>query len=103
MLKTVLLVVMFTVLAQVFPSCGGEGTEIVGWVEAKRVESTTRSFIIVINNVEYDVPAYFWSQVEVGDLVKWDGKTWTIVKKANAQVNLLGLWSMARSGFLTTG
>ncbi len=104
MLKSVLLVVMVTVVAQVFPSCGGEeGTEIVGWVEAKRVESATRSWIIVINNVEYDVPAFFWSQVEIGDLVKYDGKAWTIVKKANAQMNLLDFWSMARSRFLTMG
>jgi len=104
MFRIALLVVMVTVFAQVFPSCGGEeGTEVVGWVEAKRVESATRSFLIVINHVEYDVPGYFWSQVEVGDLVKWDGKTWTIVKKANAQMNLSTLWSAAPGRFSVAG
>lgn len=103
MLRIALLVVMLSVVAQI-PSCGGDqGTEVVGWVEAKRVESATHSFLIVINNIEYDVPGYFWSQVEVGDLVKWDGKTWTIVKKANAQMNLLDLQSRARIRFPMTG
>jgi hypothetical protein len=90
MLRGVLLVVLATTLAQALPSCGGEveKSEVVGWVEAKRIDSTSHDFLIVINSVEYLVPGYFWSQVEVGDLVKWDGMTWTIVKKRNASSRL---------------
>ena len=85
MLRVMLLVVLATTLAQAFPSCGGgEATEVVGWVDAKRIEASNRAFLIVINYVEYEVPGYFYQQVEVGDLVKWDGTTWTIVKKRNA-------------------
>ncbi len=85
MLRITLLLVMLTAIAQVFPSCGGdENAGVVGWIEEKKVESHT--FIIIINAADYQVPAYFWDQVEVGDLVKWDGRTWTIVKKAREPV-----------------
>jgi hypothetical protein len=81
-MKIALLMVLLAVAAQI-PACGeDQESGIVGWVEAKRVDGTTHSFVISINHVEYDVPSYFWSLVTVGDLVKWDGKTWTIVKKA---------------------
>lgn len=85
MLRVTLVVVMLTAIAQVFPSCGGEeNRQVVGWVEAKRVEGgAAHAFLITINSTEYEVPAYFWPRVEVGDLVKWDGTAWTIVKKAN--------------------
>ena len=82
MLKAVLLVVVATTLAQIFPSCGGENVEIVGWVERKGIEATGHSFYVTINSVDYNVPGYFWQQVQIGDLVKWDGTTWTIVRKA---------------------
>jgi hypothetical protein len=39
-------------------------------------------YLLVINNVEYGVPYEFWLRVSIGDLVKYDGKTWTIVSKA---------------------
>jgi hypothetical protein len=82
MLKAVLLVVVATTLAQVFPSCGGEKVEVVGWVERKGVDPSAHSFYVTINSVDYDVPGYFYQQVQMGDLVKWDGTTWTIVTKA---------------------
>jgi hypothetical protein len=94
MLKTALLVVLATTFAQVFPSCGGGGgtTDVVGWVEVKKVEpGGQRGFIITINSVDYDVPGYFWQQVAIGDLVKWDGTTWTIVKKRTASSGLIDL------------
>ena len=84
MLRITLLLVMLTAIAQVFPSCGGdENAGVVGWVEAKKFEAVSHAFIIIINSADYEVPGYFWQQVGVGDLVKWDGRTWTIVKKAN--------------------
>ena len=83
MVRVAMLLVSVLVVAQVFPSCGGENTEVVGWVEAKHVEGAGHVYWIQINSTEYDVPGYFWQQVQIGDLVKWDGLTWTIVKKAN--------------------
>jgi predicted thioesterase len=86
MVKGLLLVALAMTLAQVFPSCGGDegATAVVGWVEAKHIDPTAHGFTLTINSADYDVPGYFFQQVEVGDLVKWDGKVWTIVKKHNA-------------------
>ncbi len=39
---------------------------------------------IAVNNVPYNVPLSFYSQVQVGDTVKFDGRSWTIVKRANS-------------------
>ena len=99
MLKVVLLVILATTLAQAFPSCGGEEkTELVGWVEAKRIDSSSHDFLLVINSVEYAVPGYFYQQAEIGDLVKWDGTTWTIVKKRSASSGLSPLAFIPQSG-----
>ncbi len=78
----VLLVVLMVTVAQVLPSCGESGTSVVGWVEAKRVDRMNAAFYITINDIEYDVPGSFWSDVRIGDLVKWDGVVWTIVRRA---------------------
>ena len=100
MLKVVLFVVLTTTLAQAFPSCGGggEATEVVGWVEAKRLDASNHTFLLVINSAEYEVPGYFYQQVEIGDLVKWDGMTWTIVKKRSASSGLSPLAFIPQSG-----
>jgi hypothetical protein len=93
MLRIVFLVTMMTTVAQIFPSCGGEeGVQVVGWVEAKRVDASAHSFAITINSTDYEVPGYFYAQVQVGDLVKWDGQTWTIVKKASERMDLPYSW-----------
>ena len=85
MLRITLLLVVMATVAQVFPSCGSdESAAIVGWVETKRIDQFSHAFVIVINSTDYEVPGYFWQKVEVGDLVKWDGTTWTIVKKRSA-------------------
>lgn len=79
----VLVVVLMVAVAQIVPSCGDSGsTSVVGWVEAKRVDRPNAAFYITINDVEYDVPGNFWTDVRIGDLVKWDGVVWTIVKRA---------------------
>ncbi len=89
MFRITLLLVALTTIAQIVPSCGGggddEGAGVVGWVEMKKVEPGAHAFILVINSTDYEVPGYFWQQVEVGDLVKWDGRTWKIVKRADPQ------------------
>jgi hypothetical protein len=86
---------MMTTVAQIFPSCGEEGAQLVGWVEAKKVDASAHSFIITINSSDYEVPGYFYAQVQVGDLVKWDGQTWTIVKKASERMDLPYSWPVA--------
>jgi len=78
-----------TSLAQIAPSCGGSETGrpgdalVIGTVEYKRVSQIERSYSIFVLATEYDVPFAFWQQVNVGDLVKWDGKVWTIVRRAS--------------------
>lgn len=40
---------------------------------------------LVINGRTFSlIPVSFYNQVQVGDLVKFDGRNWTIEKKANA-------------------
>ena len=39
---------------------------------------------IAINNTPYNVPLTFYGQVQVGDTVKYDGRSWSIVKRANS-------------------
>ncbi len=84
-MKGVLLsVVLFAMVAQVFPACQGEATEIVGWVQEKLVSQAggESEYVIIIDGTHYTVPQLFWQEVRVGDLVKYDGYQWTIVKKA---------------------
>ncbi len=83
MTKALLLTVLLaTTVAQVLPSCGRSVT-VIGWVEAKYVRPIQdEPYILEINNVEYTVPYEFWSEVRVGDLVKFENGVWTIVKKA---------------------
>lgn len=89
MLKVVLVVFLVTSLAQITPSCGGSETSrpgdalVIGTVEYKRILQPDRSHTIFVLGTEYDVLPAFWQQVNVGDLVKWDGKVWTIVRRAS--------------------
>ncbi len=39
---------------------------------------------IVINNSPFDVPVSFYDRVQVGDWVRFNGREWTIVKRANS-------------------
>lgn len=83
MIKPVLLAVLLVSLAQILPSCDGEPrTVVVGWVEEKKVDRAGGVWLITILATEYEVPPTFWREVQIGDLVKWDGVTWTIVRKA---------------------
>lgn len=83
-LKGVLLVALLaTSLGQIMPSCGGgEARTITGWVEDKYYHKTRESYVVVINNVEYNVPDDFFFLAEVGDLVARDENgLWRIVRK----------------------
>jgi hypothetical protein len=88
-MKGLLLVALLaTTLAQVFPSCdggGGGGPRVIGWVEAKYARAVDPQYVIVINGIEYAVPDDFFFRVEVGDLVKYEGGVWTIVRRAGSQ------------------
>ncbi len=96
----VLTVVTLLAMLQIIPSCGGpkpasddssnvssgKPAVVIGWVDEKRVDKNdeTLPYIVVINSRGYGVPYSFWRQVGIGDLVKWDGETWTIVRKAKS-------------------
>ncbi len=41
----------------------------------------TGDYLITVNGSPYDVPLLFYNQVRVGDTVKFDGKSWTVVKQ----------------------
>ena len=86
MIKALVLVTVLASLAQVPPGCdgGSSGIVVIGWVEAKQFDRGSGAHVIVINSVEYQVPGYFWVEVRIGDLVKYDGKTWTIVRRAGS-------------------
>jgi hypothetical protein len=87
----VLAVVLLLAIAQLIPSCGerdeDDGSpprgQVIGWVDEKRQNrNEVLPYLLVINNLEYGVPYEFWLRVSIGDLVKYDGKAWTIVRKA---------------------
>lgn len=83
MIKAVLLVVSLLSVAQAFPSCGGEPEPVIGYVEAKGYDRASNAYTLTILGTEYEITWAFFQEVKVGDLVKWDGKTWTIIKKAS--------------------
>jgi hypothetical protein len=83
--KVLLVVVLAVSLGQFVPSCGTgmerTGGDVIGWIADKYYLGKRQSFVVVINNVEYNVPDDFYYLVEVGDLVKSEGGMWSIVKK----------------------
>ncbi len=84
MIKLVLLAVALLSIAQIAPSCGGDqSATVIGWVEAKGYDRFSGDYSVTILAQDYQVPWAFFQEVKVGDLVKWDGKVWTILKKAS--------------------
>ncbi len=86
----VLAVVALLAVAQIIPSCGGDDerrAQVIGWVDEKVTRNQiaeTNPYILIINNIEYGVPYDFWRTVDKGDLVKFDGDKWTIVRKVRS-------------------
>ncbi|MBI4277047.1 MAG: hypothetical protein HY660_01210 [Armatimonadetes bacterium] len=79
-----LAVLLVTALAQAVPSCSeGDRPSVVGWIASKRIEGgdSGGTYVITINQADYEVPLRFWMIVNVGDLVKYDKGDWTIVRK----------------------
>jgi len=85
MIKLVFLTVVLLSVAQIVPSCGDnqQAGTVIGWVEAKGYDRWSGDYSITILAQEYQVDWAFFQEVKVGDLVKWDGKVWTILKKAS--------------------
>lgn len=94
MMVKILAVIALLSVAQIIPSCGGRPSSdessvsesrpvVIGWVQEKRARVYEDiPHIIVIDQHEYGVPYEFWLSVEPGDLVKFDGLKWSIVRKA---------------------
>jgi hypothetical protein len=90
----VLAIVLLLAVAQLIPSCGDKDDDqasssdrpvVIGWVAEKRTRvQSILPHLVVINQVEYGVPYEFWLNVGVGDLVKYDGTKWTVVRKARS-------------------
>ena len=89
----ILTIVLLLAVAQLIPSCGdkdddqasNDRPQVIGWVAEKRTKiQAILPNLIVINQVEYGVPYEFWMNVGVGDLVKFDGTKWTVVRKARS-------------------
>ena len=78
-----LFIAMLSVLAaDVSIGCGNE--YVYGPVDQKFTANSDEGAgysRILVNQKPYEVPQTFWNQVEVGDTVKFNGKTWSIVKK----------------------
>jgi hypothetical protein len=84
----VLAIVVLLAVAQLIPSCGDTGedgasrNQVIGYVDEKRQNVTEfNPYLVVINNIEYPVPYQFWLEVSIGDLVRFDGRSWRIVRK----------------------
>ncbi len=44
----------------------------------------TGDYMIAVSGTAYEVPLAFYQQVRVGDTVKFDGKAWSIIKRAES-------------------
>jgi len=62
--------------------CTPNGGYVYGVVEAKYSGSGGDASLLQIASDTFTVPAGFYDEVQVGDLVRFDGTKWTIVKSA---------------------
>jgi len=77
-------VLLFIVLLSAFAadiSVGCGQTYVYGKV-IQKYTAPNQTYQISINGTSYSVPVDFFNTVHVGDMVKFNGKTWTIVKEA---------------------
>jgi hypothetical protein len=76
--------VLSVFIADFTVGCGGGGY-VYGPVSQK-IQGTDQSYKVVVNGTPYEVPASFYSRVQIGDNVRFDGKEWSIVKPGQTNV-----------------
>ncbi len=82
MLRALLFVAILSVFAADFTVGCGQAY-VYGPVSQKlRAAADTGDWLITVNGETYDVPLVFYNEVNVGDTVKFDGRNWTVVKRA---------------------
>jgi len=64
--------------ADISTGCGQD--YVYGQVTQKINAGHEQNSTIMVNGQPYEVPSDFYQQVQVGDMVKFNGKEWTIVK-----------------------
>jgi hypothetical protein len=86
----VLAAVLLAVFADLIPSCESQSRVVLGWVEAKYIESEAGTlYVIVVDRAPYSVPYAFYQDVKVGDKVRYDGRKWEIVQRAGEPSRLI--------------
>lgn len=82
MATALVLVAGLAVLAADFTVGCGQGY-VYGPVDQKYTTGgDSGSYLISVNGTPYEVPMSFYYSVRVGDVVKFDGRSWRIVKRA---------------------
>jgi hypothetical protein len=82
--KALLFVAVLSLFAADFNVGCGQGYVYGPVTQKYATGADTGDHLISVSGTSYDVPLDFFSRVRVGDTVKFDGKAWTIVKRAQA-------------------
>ncbi|HLW47142.1 MAG TPA: hypothetical protein VKW09_05180 [bacterium] len=86
-LRVIFFVALLSLLAADVSIGCGKDTYVYGPVEQKYVTGSNElDKLIMVSGQTYQVPAYFYDQVSVGDTVKYNGRSWSIVKRADGTV-----------------
>lgn len=87
MARALVLVGIFAALAADVTVGCGQGY-VYGPVDQKYTTGgDTGSYLISVNGTPYEVPMSFYYSVQVGDVVKFDGRSWSIVKRAQSTLS----------------
>jgi hypothetical protein len=86
MARALVLIGVLAVLAADYTVGCGQGY-VYGPVDQKYATGgDTGSYLISVNGTPYEVPMSFYYSVRVGDVVKFDGRSWSVVKQAPTTV-----------------
>jgi hypothetical protein len=78
-------VAILSLLAADFSVGCGSQAYVYGPVTQKFATSSQEANrFIEVNGTQYEVPFTFYAEVQVGDTVRFNGKQWSIVKRATA-------------------
>ncbi len=53
---------------------------------SQKIQGSDQTYKVVVNGTPYEVPANFYSRVQIGDNVKFNGQEWSIVKPGDTNV-----------------